>query len=257
MSTLYLMHHGIKGQKWGVRNGPPYPIEDKVLKKGTRLSNVAYAQNTQKYLDSRNGQWVYTYNTNDEWDSKVYEGPFTYYLYKRADYQYYVHKHDYEVAKDLKMPTKKERIDEFIKLYEDCPAQMLKDLVWVQKQLSPNSDANKKAVEVKLKKKGMTYEEYEAAYIVFNHAMEAAHRFTSTKKYAEIMASKYDAMVDDNNVNKYNSAHDPIIIFRASEALKPLTEVGVPQQPKDVMQKYREVNDEIRKQTGGKYGALL
>lgn len=23
----YLQHHGVKGQKWGVRNGPPYPIE--------------------------------------------------------------------------------------------------------------------------------------------------------------------------------------------------------------------------------------
>lgn len=22
----YLMHHGIKGQKWGVENGPPYPL---------------------------------------------------------------------------------------------------------------------------------------------------------------------------------------------------------------------------------------
>ena len=24
-----LMHHGVKGQKWGVRNGPPYPIDKK------------------------------------------------------------------------------------------------------------------------------------------------------------------------------------------------------------------------------------
>lgn len=23
-----LQHHGIKGQKWGVRNGPPYPLKD-------------------------------------------------------------------------------------------------------------------------------------------------------------------------------------------------------------------------------------
>ena len=25
---MYLSHHGIQGQKWGVRNGPPYPIEE-------------------------------------------------------------------------------------------------------------------------------------------------------------------------------------------------------------------------------------
>ena len=24
---LYLAHHGIKGQKWGKRNGPPYPLD--------------------------------------------------------------------------------------------------------------------------------------------------------------------------------------------------------------------------------------
>lgn len=24
----YLAHHGIKGQKWGVQNGPPYPLDD-------------------------------------------------------------------------------------------------------------------------------------------------------------------------------------------------------------------------------------
>ncbi len=27
MSKSYISHHGIKGQKWGVQNGPPYPIE--------------------------------------------------------------------------------------------------------------------------------------------------------------------------------------------------------------------------------------
>lgn len=31
-STLFcveLFHHGVKGQKWGVRNGPPYPLGEK------------------------------------------------------------------------------------------------------------------------------------------------------------------------------------------------------------------------------------
>lgn len=27
MNELYLVHHGIKEQKWGSRNGPPYPLE--------------------------------------------------------------------------------------------------------------------------------------------------------------------------------------------------------------------------------------
>lgn len=27
MSNLYLKHHGIRGQKWGKRNGPPYPLD--------------------------------------------------------------------------------------------------------------------------------------------------------------------------------------------------------------------------------------
>ena len=28
-----LYHHGIKGQKWGVQNGPPYPLADKKVRK--------------------------------------------------------------------------------------------------------------------------------------------------------------------------------------------------------------------------------
>lgn len=28
MGTLYLIHHGIDGQKWGVKNGPPYPLSE-------------------------------------------------------------------------------------------------------------------------------------------------------------------------------------------------------------------------------------
>lgn len=27
MSNMYIAHHGIKGQKWGERNGPPYPLD--------------------------------------------------------------------------------------------------------------------------------------------------------------------------------------------------------------------------------------
>lgn len=26
--TIYLAHHGILGQKWGKKNGPPYPLNE-------------------------------------------------------------------------------------------------------------------------------------------------------------------------------------------------------------------------------------
>jgi hypothetical protein len=30
MYETELMHHGIPGQKWGVKHGPPYPLDAKV-----------------------------------------------------------------------------------------------------------------------------------------------------------------------------------------------------------------------------------
>ena len=79
-NTVYLAHHGILGQKWGVRNGPPYPLGggdytateqekikaaqkrpnsiynkkhyDEVLKKDkTTLSTLSYDPNRTKGVD--------------------------------------------------------------------------------------------------------------------------------------------------------------------------------------------------------------
>lgn len=41
LSEAGLSHYGIEGQKWGVRNGPPYPLE---RRHGKLLSNRAKAQ---------------------------------------------------------------------------------------------------------------------------------------------------------------------------------------------------------------------
>lgn len=42
MFSAVLIHHGIKGQKWGVRNGPPYPLNrDTKKEKSGALKNAA------------------------------------------------------------------------------------------------------------------------------------------------------------------------------------------------------------------------
>lgn len=50
-----LMHHGVKGQKWGVQNGPPYPIDrsnkhDTIVKDAIESGEVSKKINREKQL---------------------------------------------------------------------------------------------------------------------------------------------------------------------------------------------------------------
>lgn len=48
----YLMHHGIQGQKWGVRNGPPYPLKDTIKIKDIPIhKSVGAKYNLEKVYD--------------------------------------------------------------------------------------------------------------------------------------------------------------------------------------------------------------
>ena len=49
-----LMHHGIEGQKWGVRNGPPYPLDRKTsseIKKGKEVTESRSSDDKKEYED--------------------------------------------------------------------------------------------------------------------------------------------------------------------------------------------------------------
>ncbi len=37
----YLMHHGVKGQKWGVKHGPPYPLQSGIRTKIKKVTQAA------------------------------------------------------------------------------------------------------------------------------------------------------------------------------------------------------------------------
>ena len=49
----YLAHHGIEGQKWGVRNGPPYPLDPKVYKKAQYTQRHQNFKAKMGYRDER------------------------------------------------------------------------------------------------------------------------------------------------------------------------------------------------------------
>ncbi|MBO7450964.1 MAG: hypothetical protein J6U54_11425 [Clostridiales bacterium] len=222
MNERWLAHHGVKGQKWGVRNGPPYPIEDKILKKGTRLDHVSSHNsrlNSKLLLKwyNKNGRALYTYRPEEEHDAKIYQGPFAKFLieYRGAPR---LEKHSFEVKEDMLMPTKKERVDAFKEIISKANAKDINELRYVQQRLAYYDIGSKEAHNVNLYDL-KTEADIKAAYEVFNHAMESVHKYKIAKAYVDYMAKRYDAMVDDNNQGLYNDAHDPIIILKTQKLM--------------------------------------
>lgn len=54
MSNVYLAHHGIMKQRWGVRNGPPYPLANKDRSKAERRANKESESSKERTIDSVN-----------------------------------------------------------------------------------------------------------------------------------------------------------------------------------------------------------
>lgn len=79
MSELYIAHHGILGQKWGKRNGPPYPLDAEdhsaaEKKEGWRKS-LKSARSVQKELnrqDKKQAKIVDNLNETTKQHRKTY-----------------------------------------------------------------------------------------------------------------------------------------------------------------------------------------
>ena len=225
-----LCHYGVKGMKWGVRHDKNHDT----LGKGTRISRISEERNARKILKRKRP--LYGYIPTDAkghptWDAAVYQGPFSMFKQKEASYRNNnIYKHDFVVKKDLKMPTKNQRVTEFANLMN---TKNKKKSETYKQELSTMQDilrlynmdrkvldkiANGNITDAK------TSDNLALTYRVFNHGMEWWEHFSLTKDYIRVMSTKYDAMVDDNNQTIYNRAENPVIIFNAKKVLKNIGE---------------------------------
>lgn len=236
----WLAHHGVEGQRWGVRHGPPYPIQDTILRRGTRLNSVSKIKKSSEYKNKN--RMLYTYRPDEPIDVEIYRGPFTkflrsYYSDWNSNLKTKVFEHEFKTLRDLRMPTSKQRMDEFIKLYNESKGETRKtftselndrmrsikeldDIGSVTKGLENYNlgefkkdpydgwVVSKNNVNTKLSGKSA-----ESAYTLFNRLMEVSYGYEITRQYVKNIMEKWDAMVDDNNAGIYNGARDPIIIF--------------------------------------------
>ena len=112
---MILIHHGVKGQQWGVKHGPPYPIQKGAgvtIKMGAKFSRLSqYDESTSK------GHAYVTYLQSDK---EHYKGFFGIVL-KRRNPTATVKQHTLIAKKDLKSPDFETRKKTFEELYENDP----------------------------------------------------------------------------------------------------------------------------------------
>lgn len=217
----YLSHHGIKGQKWGVRHGPPYPIKSGIMPKGTVVATTTPSPLYSGLLAKR----MYTYDPKNEHDTKVYTGPFAKYTKDRfGGVKLYNAK--YETVKDLKIAGKEDQIDDAYEIAKNSKQAQndLRMIKSVYEKAYNNgerlTERNNEIATAKIDFDNLKPKDKELVFDVLNGMMEAADRFYMSRQFTEAMSTKFDGIVDFNNQGVYNDAQDPVIIFNPNDNLK-------------------------------------
>lgn len=150
------------------------------------------------------------------------------------------------------MPTKKERMDPFKELVNSKGAKGIKyrreltNMFNLLKKHNVGTARLKAAFETFDINNLKTDDDWNNAYEIFNHMMEASFNYAITRAYSKTMSKHFDAMVDDNNQGKYNRAHDPVIIFNGQKYLKRISvrDLSVD----EVMNNYNLVRETLEKE---------
>lgn len=215
----YLAHHGIKGQKWGVRHGPPYPIKSGIMPKGTVRSTTT----ASPMYSGLQAKKMYTYDPDNEHDKKVYTGPFAKYtqgrLANKVGFTPKLYDAKFKATKDLRIAGKEYQIDDAFKIAKENE-QARKDLKtikdFVEDQYNKGyslTERNNRIAAAKVDFNNLTEKDKEFVFDTLNAMMEAADNFSMSRQFTEIMSTKFDGIVDFNNQGVYNDAQDPVLIF--------------------------------------------
>ena len=118
MSELY--HHGIKGQKHGVRHGPPYPLDKKVSSAVKQLKTTAHK--TAKSVIGADIKPLNTLTRSNPKLRKVYlDMQHAGIKYKNGKYSYNISdKEKVRLQRNLVAKSKR-YVEEYIKAYKKAP----------------------------------------------------------------------------------------------------------------------------------------
>ena len=213
-SELYLIHYGVKGMKWGVKNGPPYPITD-----GTRRRELAIDSAVRYQFDNIDHKNRDTYISYTKQDREIYSNWIKSYANKNA-YEFI-----YEFRNTLKIPSKKEQRDVFDELCKDKTfMKALSQMNYCRELVNKNKDTDfsdpdvKKAIRntnnnvILNKRSFQTFIEWFTLRSISPDIDRGKNMFID-----ELKKRGYNAITD---LNDYGSmAYDPLIVFDIYELI--------------------------------------
>ena len=208
-----IYHHGVKGQKWGVRNGPPYPLDEDTngykiygdgrieISKGTKLQRLV-GKDSKKDLA---GMLYTSFTANDN----------ARYIVKIGGKGLFGGGRDtlltLTAKQDLKSPSAKEAATTFFEMLRDNP-KLNKQMDSVPLMYSYNNKELKRVFSDINKNKMDDYQ------MVNSALMFDAMKPIKDEWFSRLRKKGYNMIRDENDVrNGYSK--NPIILFDGNESV--------------------------------------
>lgn len=198
-----LYHHGIKGQQWGVRHGPPYPLDgtgDITIKKGTKFKRLS--------IHDENAAAGHAYVNYLKSDAQHYRGFFAARL-RVLNKGAMVYSIELEANKELKAPSKNKRVQTFYNLYKDDPI-LRKELGKYYKSDYHNFTPLPRAFYERKFNKLKPNELENLGYTTFVRSV-GGNEYVRNRYFNELAKQGYSFVTDDMDAGRFGK--EPSIIF--------------------------------------------